>query len=122
MRRAKPVYYDIAAAVRRRRQFLREMDKLFRFREKNSLAEGTSGSCPPDHERPADLALAADFGVFHVGQKNLSPESVRRLIGASRWIGVSTHNPEQLAAANAALARFSAGRLSRRRPGIRHNQ
>jgi len=63
----------------------------------------------PDHVRlimndRADLALAADFGGVHVGQEDLSPESVRRLIGPSRWLGVSTHNPEQLAAANAALS------------------
>jgi thiamine-phosphate pyrophosphorylase len=47
----------------------------------------------------ADLALAADFDGVHVGQEDLAPESVRRLIGPSRWLGVSTHNPEQLAAA-----------------------
>ena len=44
----------------------------------------------------ADLALAAEFDGVHVGQDDLSPESVRKLIGAERWLGVSTHNPEQL--------------------------
>ena len=44
----------------------------------------------------ADLCLAADFDGVHVGQDDLSPESVRRIIGADRWLGVSTHNPEQL--------------------------
>ena len=48
----------------------------------------------------ADLCLAAGFGGVHVGQEDLSPESVRGLIGA-RWLGVSTHNPEQVAAASA---------------------
>lgn len=52
----------------------------------------------------ADLALAADFGGVHVGQEDLSPESVRRLIGPTRWLGVSTHNPEQVASADAALS------------------
>jgi thiamine-phosphate pyrophosphorylase len=44
----------------------------------------------------ADLCLAADFDGVHVGQGDLSPESVRRIIGPDRWLGVSTHNPEQL--------------------------
>jgi thiamine-phosphate pyrophosphorylase len=45
----------------------------------------------------ADLCLAAGFDGLHVGQDDLSPESARRIIGADRWLGVSTHNPEQLA-------------------------
>jgi len=44
----------------------------------------------------ADLALAADFDGVHVGQDDLSPESVRKIIGPDRWLGVSTHNPKQL--------------------------
>jgi len=44
----------------------------------------------------ADLCLAADFDGVHVGQDDLSAESVRRIIGPDRWLGVSTHNPEQL--------------------------
>jgi len=70
----------------------------------------------------ADLALAADFGGVHVGQEDLSPESVRRLIGPSRWLGVSTHNPEQLAAANAALPGSAPADYLAVGPGIRHNQ
>ena len=44
----------------------------------------------------ADLCLVAEFDGVHAGQDDLSPESVRRIIGAERWLGVSTHNPEQL--------------------------
>ena len=44
----------------------------------------------------ADLCLAAEFDGVHVGQDDLSPESVRRIIGPDRWLGVSTHNPEQM--------------------------
>jgi thiamine-phosphate pyrophosphorylase len=44
----------------------------------------------------ADLALVAEFDGVHVGQDDLSPESVRRIIGPERWLGVSTHNSEQL--------------------------
>src|ERR1700757_85641 len=44
----------------------------------------------------ADLCLAAGFDGVHVGQEDLSPEAVRAIIGPDRWMGVSTHNPEQL--------------------------
>lgn len=48
----------------------------------------------------ADLCLAAGFDGVHVGQDDLSPAAVRRIIGPERWLGVSTHNPEQLAIAD----------------------
>jgi thiamine-phosphate pyrophosphorylase len=44
----------------------------------------------------ADLCLVAEFDGVHVGQDDLLPESVRGIIGSDRWLGVSTHNPEQL--------------------------
>ncbi len=47
----------------------------------------------------ADLCLMADFDGVHVGQDDLSPESVRKIIGPDRLLGVSTHNPEQVAEA-----------------------
>jgi thiamine-phosphate pyrophosphorylase len=56
----------------------------------------------------ADLCLAAGLGGVHVGQDDLSPASVRRLIGPSRWLGVSTHNPAQVAAANETSADYLA--------------
>ena len=56
----------------------------------------------------ADLCLAADFHGLHVGQDDLSPESARRIIGPDRWLGVSTHNPEQLAEADKTSADYLA--------------
>jgi thiamine-phosphate pyrophosphorylase len=56
----------------------------------------------------ADLCLAAGFDGVHVGQDDLSPESVRRIIGPDRWLGVSTHNPEQLAEADKTSADYLA--------------
>jgi thiamine-phosphate pyrophosphorylase len=56
----------------------------------------------------ADLCLAADFDGVHVGQDDLSPESVRRIIGPDRWLGVSTHNPEQLRQADLTSADYLA--------------
>ena len=56
----------------------------------------------------ADLCLAADFDGVHVGQDDLSADSVRRIIGPNRWLGVSTHNPEQLAEADKTSADYLA--------------
>ena len=56
----------------------------------------------------ADLALIAEFDGVHVGQDDLSPESVRKIIGPDRWLGVSTHNPEQLAEADRTSADYLA--------------
>jgi thiamine-phosphate pyrophosphorylase len=56
----------------------------------------------------ADLCLAAGFDGLHVGQDDLSPEAVRRIIGPARWLGVSTHNPEQLAEADKTSADYLA--------------
>jgi thiamine-phosphate pyrophosphorylase len=61
----------------------------------------------------ADLCLAAGFDGLHVGQDDLPPESARRIIGTefhgkARWMGVSTHNPEQLAAADRTSADYLA--------------
>ncbi len=56
----------------------------------------------------ADLCLAADFKGVHVGQDDLSPESVRKIIGPNRWLGVSTHNPEQLCGADLTSADYLA--------------
>ena len=44
----------------------------------------------------ADLCLAAEFDGVHVGQDDLSPPSVRSIIGPDRWLGFSTHNPRQV--------------------------
>ena len=56
----------------------------------------------------SDLCLAADFDGVHTGQDDLAPESVRQLISTQRWLGVSTHNPAQLAAADATSADYLA--------------
>ncbi len=56
----------------------------------------------------ADLCLAADFNGVHLGQDDLSPEAARRIIGPDRWLGVSTHNPDQLAEADKTSADYLA--------------
>jgi thiamine-phosphate pyrophosphorylase len=56
----------------------------------------------------ADLCLIAEFDGVHVGQDDLMPESVRSIIGPERWLGVSTHNPEQLQEADRTSADYLA--------------
>lgn len=56
----------------------------------------------------ADLCLAADFDGVHVGQDDLSPQAVRAIIGPDRWLGVSTHNLEQLREADLTSADYLA--------------
>lgn len=56
----------------------------------------------------ADLCLAAEFDGVHVGQDDLSPESVRRIVGPDRTLGVSTHNAGQLQAADRTSADYLA--------------
>ncbi len=47
------------------------------------------------NDRP-DIAAMTDSGGVHVGQEDLPAEEARRICGISRWVGVSTHNLEQL--------------------------
>ncbi len=56
----------------------------------------------------ADLCVAAGFDGVHVGQDDLSAESARKVIGGALWLGVSTHNSGQLAAADKTTANYLA--------------
>src|SRR3954470_20926927 len=56
----------------------------------------------------ADLALAAGFDGVHVGQDDLSVESVRKIVRAKMIVGASTHNPEQLREADQTPADYLA--------------
>jgi thiamine-phosphate pyrophosphorylase len=47
----------------------------------------------------ADLSLAAGFDGVHVGQEDLSPAAVRRVLGPERTVGYSTHSAAQIAEA-----------------------
>lgn len=47
------------------------------------------------NDRP-DLALLAGFDGVHVGQGDVSAEDARRIVGATRWVGVSTNSAEQV--------------------------
>ncbi len=56
----------------------------------------------------ADLCVAAGFDGVHVGQEDLSPASARKVIGERLWLGVSTHNPEQVKEADRTSADYVA--------------
>ena len=49
----------------------------------------------------ADLCLAAGFDGVHVGQDDITPASARLVVGPKLVVGFSTHNPEQVKAADA---------------------
>jgi thiamine-phosphate pyrophosphorylase len=46
----------------------------------------------------ADLAVLAGWDGVHVGQGDLPPQDARRIMGAERWVGISTHTAEQVTA------------------------
>jgi thiamine-phosphate pyrophosphorylase len=47
----------------------------------------------------ADIARLAGAGGVHVGQDDLPPRAVRRIVGDAAWVGLSTHTAQQLEAA-----------------------
>lgn len=47
----------------------------------------------------ADLCRAAGFDGVHLGQDDLSVAGARKLCAPPLWVGLSTHNPEQVQAA-----------------------
>ena len=56
----------------------------------------------------ADLCIAAGFDGVHLGQDDLFPEGARKVIGEDLWMGVSTHNPQQVEAADQTSADYIA--------------
>lgn len=73
---------------------------LFRAVEECCRALEGSGTALWIDDR-ADLAALFPVAGVHVGQADLPPEAVRRIVGDGTWIGLSTHDEAQLAAADA---------------------
>ncbi len=92
----------------------RELRRRSRTEPALSLSKGVSA--PHGHGQfprlimndRSDLCLAAEFDGVHIGQDDLSPEAARRIIGPERWLGVSTHNPRQVAEADKTSAGYIA--------------
>jgi thiamine-phosphate pyrophosphorylase len=59
------------------------------------------------NDRP-DIAMLIGASGVHVGQDDLPPEDARRIVGPSRWVGVSTHNTGQFREAIATSADYVA--------------
>lgn len=59
------------------------------------------------NDRP-DVAAITGAGGVHVGQDDLPPEAARRICGPGLWLGVSTHNLEQVRAASLTSADYIA--------------
>jgi thiamine-phosphate pyrophosphorylase len=59
------------------------------------------------NDRP-DIAAMVGAGGVHVGQDDLAPGDARKICGSGRWVGVSTHNLDQVRAAANALVDYIA--------------
>jgi thiamine-phosphate pyrophosphorylase len=59
------------------------------------------------NDRP-DIAALAGAGGVHVGQSDLGVEQARDIVGPQSWVGVSTHNLEQVVAADQTSADYVA--------------
>jgi thiamine-phosphate pyrophosphorylase len=74
------------------------------------LLAGTQ--CLPVMNDRADLAVLAGWRAVHVGHRDLPPEAVRQVFGPAREgsvvVGVSTHSPEQVSAADTGSADYIA--------------
>lgn len=85
--------------------------RFLQYREKEKSAKAMFEECRIIREKTRaagvtfivndriDLALAVQADGVHVGQDDLPPEAVRKLIGESMILGFSTHSPAQLRAA-----------------------
>ena len=74
-----------------------------------------ASDCLPVMNDRADLAVLAGWRAVHVGHLDLPPEAVRRVFSQSETarnvdliVGVSTHNEQQVIAADAGLADYIA--------------
>ena len=56
----------------------------------------------------ADVAVLAGADGVHIGQDDLEVEQARGIVGAGRWVGVSTHNLEQFRSAATTSADYIA--------------
>lgn len=77
------------------------------------VTEAVAGTrCLPVMNDRADLALLAGWGAVHVGHLDLPPDAVRRVFGPKQarelLVGVSTHEAEQVIAADAGSADYIA--------------
>lgn len=98
-------WYDVASAALRggatciqlREKSLPDAEWLRRADALRRLTR-EAGALLIINDRP-DIARLCDADGVHVGQDDLSIEHVRRIVGADRLVGISTHSREQFEAA-----------------------
>ncbi|HOO35317.1 MAG TPA: thiamine phosphate synthase [Smithella sp.] len=86
-------------AVQLRYKGHNEREHLALARALRQITKGT-GTLFIVNDRP-DIALISQADGVHLGQDDLPAAEVRQLIGPTMLLGLSTHNLEQVAAANA---------------------
>jgi thiamine-phosphate pyrophosphorylase len=96
-------YRDKHAATRR----AFEMSSLLSQRLSSLARPGTHPIRFIVNDRP-DIALLVGAGGVHVGQTDLGVEQTRAIVGPEAWVGVSTHNLEQVEAADRTSADYVA--------------
>jgi len=94
--------------------------ELFQYRDKRGSARRIHGNSVELCRRlasknvrlmvndRADIAAMTGAGGVHVGQEDLPVAEARKICGAPLWVGVSTHNLEQLRAGDASSADYIA--------------
>lgn len=100
------------------RQILQTGVKILQYREKNKKQGEMYRECLEIRKLTKELgalfivndylelAIAVEADGVHIGQDDLPLDVVRKLVGPSRIIGVSTHSPEQALAAIAGGANY----------------
>lgn len=81
--------------------------KIFDLSLRLSKALSSTGTRFIVNDR-ADIAVLSGAGGVHVGQQDLGVEDARAICGKERWVGVSTHTLEQVAAADGTSADYVA--------------
>lgn len=90
----------VAAGVELVQYRAKELTPRAYFANCSNLAEAlaTANARLIINDRP-DIAAMVGAGGVHVGQDDLPPSEARKICGSGRWVGVSTHNLEQVRAA-----------------------
>jgi thiamine-phosphate pyrophosphorylase len=93
-------------------QLIQLRAKLIPPRQFQEIAGAVIASAPASvkiivNDRP-DIARITKSAGVHVGQEDLPVEAARKICPAPQWVGISTHNLEQLRAANDTSADYIA--------------
>jgi thiamine-phosphate pyrophosphorylase len=110
---------DIAALVRFAKELIAAGATLLQYRNKTdnprlfleqatALMRSVGTRAKLIMNDRADLCLAAEFNGIHVGQDDLSPQAIRRIVGPEMYLGISTHSPDQITVADNTTADYLA--------------